>query len=427
MALRARKPAWFAAALGGGLLLACLAWWFAATRPPQEESAAGRSSKVPGAGPRRPGRGVERRDSAPAAAVASESLTAPDPAWDNDTVSLWRTLLDVTQESIVREAAALKLASRGDRQILDRLGELWRQGLLPAGCSWVRDLMAAAGDVGGAAAPVRPGIPAAEVSRAAARATNAALPLEARVEAVRRLAVAQTDEAMAILEGLCAGDFQAPGELRVAAFEALLQSDDQVALAVLGQLVSGGTAVPANDLLAMLQALADEPHPGARDVALPLLQNADAEVREEAAWLLALNADDVTPEDVQAVLSALSKEEDAAVRRRLYSALGEAASPYAESIVAAIRTEEALSVRLSGYQAIAGMAGAQEAGPVDGLFDGQVVAELEETALSAPEYQYRFEAVVALKTARTAGAMAALARIAAAASDARIAQAAAVP
>jgi hypothetical protein len=48
-------------------------------------------------------------------------------------------------------------------------------------------------------------------------------------------------------------------------------------------------------------------------------------------------------------------------------------------------------------------------------------------ALNAPEYQYRFEAVVVLKTAHTAGATAALAVIAAGASDSRIAQAAALP
>ncbi len=73
------------------------------------------------------------------------------------------------------------------------------------------------------------------------------------------------------------------------------------------------------------------------------------------------------------------------------------------------------------------MAAAEPGGQVAPLFDAQVVGELAQMALDAPEYQYRFEAVVVLKTARTVGATAALARIAASASDSRIAQAAAVP
>ena len=114
------------------------------------------------------------------------------------------------------------------------------------------------------------------------------------------------------------------------------------------------------------------------------------------------------------------------MRRRLYSALSEAAAPYAEGIVAAVRAEEATSVRLSGYQALAGMTAAESGGVVAQLFDGQVVPELEQTALTATGFQYQFEAVVALKAARTPGAAAALSRIAAASTDSRIAQAAAL-
>jgi hypothetical protein len=73
------------------------------------------------------------------------------------------------------------------------------------------------------------------------------------------------------------------------------------------------------------------------------------------------------------------------------------------------------------------MAAAEPGGQVAPLFDAQVVGELSQMALNAPEYQYRFEAVVVLKTAHTAGATAALAQIAAAAADSRIAQAAAMP
>jgi len=381
---------------------------------------AGLSAKDSRRTPERP----DRRGAGTTAAAGT--LTAPDPTWDTTTAALWNTVLDATQEDVAREAAALKLASRGDRQILERLWALWRQGLLPAGCSWIRDLMAAA-DGGAEVTQARPTVSPAEVNAAAARAANAALPLDARIEAVRRLGVTQTDEALAILESLCFDDAQAPAALRTAAFAALLQADDQIAIAALAQRLTQGDVPPADELLAMLQAMADEPHSGAREVALPLLQNADADVREEAAWLLTMNSEEATPEDIRTVLATLGKEEDAAVRRRLYSALGEAAAPYADSIVAAVRAEEATSVRLSGYQSVATMAAADDGGSVDNLFDNQVVGELERTALSAPEYQYRFEAVVALKTARTAGAAAALARIAAGAADPRIAQAATVP
>jgi hypothetical protein len=177
----------------------------------------------------------------------------------------------------------------------------------------------------------------------------------------------------------------------------------------------------------MLEALADQPHPGVRDIALPLLQHADADVREEAAWLLAVNSEETTAEDMRTVLQLLGTEEEPAVRRRLYAALDEGAAPYADGVLAALRAEEAVAVRLSGYQALASMAAAEPDGRVGPLFDSNVVGELTDTALNAPEYQYRFESVVVLKSARTAGATAALARIAAEASDARIAQAAAVP
>jgi hypothetical protein len=158
-----------------------------------------------------------------------------------------------------------------------------------------------------------------------------------------------------------------------------------------------------------------------------LLRHADPEVREEAAWLLALNSEEAKPADTATVLDVLGMEEEPAVRRRLYAALDSSAAPYADALLAAIAAEEAPSVRLSGYQALAAMAAGEPAGQVAPLFDAQVVDELAQMALGAPEYQYRFEAVVVLKTAQTAGATAALARLAQTASDSRIAQAAALP
>jgi len=364
----------------------------------------------------------DRRLAAADRGAASAAATDPDPAWDADTVALWRTVQDSALDDIVRESAALKLASRGDRGILAKLWDLWRQGRLPAGCSWLRDLVAdSAAGGSGAGSEERPSVPVAEVAKAAARAVNAALPLEARLDAVRVLASAQTDEALAILQGLAAGEISAPAELRTAAFSALLQVDAQSALAALNQRLGQTPSPAATELVEMLEALADEPRPGVRDIALPLLQHADADVREEAAWLLAVNSDETTAEDMRTILQLLGTEDEAAVRRRLYAALDEGAVPYADGVLAALRAEESMAVRLSGYQALAGMTMADTAGHVGQIFDAQVVGELTDTALNASEYQYRFESVVVLKSARTAGAAAALARIAAEASDSRIA------
>jgi hypothetical protein len=412
------------------LVLAPLAWlaWRSPTVPPQEPAPrVGPSASEPG---RRASPLPERRSSTSARTPDETPVAEPDPTWDAETLALWQTVQDSALDDIVRESAALKLASRGDRGLLAKLWELWRNGRLPAGCSWLRDLMAAgaAGEDGAAAVgDGRPRVPAADVARAAGRAGHTAPPGEARLDAVRTLASAQTDEAVAILQGLSAGELAAPPELRAAAFAALLNVDDQLAVPALGLRLTQPQPPEVAELVAMLEALADQPHPGVRDIALPLLQHADADVREEAAWLLAVNSEETTAEDMRTVLQLLGTEEEPAVRRRLYAALDEGAAPYADGVLAALRAEEAVAVRLSGYQALASMAAAEPDGRVGPLFDSNVVGELTDTALNAPEYQYRFESVVVLKSARTAGATAALARIAAEASDARIAQAAAVP
>jgi hypothetical protein len=222
----------------------------------------------------------------------------------------------------------------------------------------------------------RPEVPAAEVARAAARAANTSLPLEVRLDAVRALAAAQSEAALAVLETLCNGTAQTPSALQTAAFEALLHIDEPLALGTLKQLLSQDTPPAVADLVTMLETLADEPHAGAREIALPLLRHADPDVREEAAWLLALNSEGATAADTQTLLEVLGSEDEAAVRRRLYAALDASAAPYASSILAAVVAEEAASVRLSGYQALAGMAAAEPTGQVAPLFDTQVVREL---------------------------------------------------
>jgi hypothetical protein len=431
--LTSRKTILSATASGVLLLVACLYW--RGSRPdPVGAPGARLSAPQPESARRAGSRLGERRAAGLSTAPNANPLSQGDPAGDSEVLTLWSTVQDTTLDPVVRESAALKLASRGDRGIMERLWALWRQGRLPAGCSWIRDLMAAATQAADAppgtvvvTGDERPEAPAAEVARAAARAANTALPLDVRLEAVRALAAAQSAEALAVLENLCVGDIQAPSELRTAAFEALLQADDQLAVSTLKQLLSQSPALVAEDLTTMLEALADEPHTGTREIALPLLRHASADVREEAAWLLALNSEETTPAETKTILEVLGTESEPAVRRRLYSALDPSAAPYASSILSAAVAEEAASVRLSGYQALAGMAAAEPDGQVAPLFDAQVVGELAQMALNSTEYQYRFEAVVVLKTARTAGATAALARIAAGAADSRIAQAAAAP
>ncbi len=415
------------AAAGGTVLL----WRVARPGPDAQPAASDSRADGQGASASRRPTLASRRPSPPQrAGDARNPAPEPDASWDEETRALWRTAQDSAQDDIVRESAALKLAGRGDQAIVAALWELWRQGRLPGRCTWIRDLAAGGTESDGTPplpAETRPSVPAAEVERAAARAVNGNLPLEARLEAVRFLGSAQSDQAVSVLYGLCSGELEAPPELRTAAFSALAAADGQAAVRALGQRLSQTEPPGPQELVGMLEALADEPHAGVRDVALPLLQHADPDVREEAAWLLAVNSEETTAEDMRAILQRLAAEDEPAVRRRLYGALDEDAAPYAEGIVAALRAEESVAVRLSGYQALAAMATAQPAGPVASLFDAQVVNELTDTALNAPEYQYRFEALVVLKGARTAGAAAALARVAAQASDPRIAQAAAAP
>ena len=364
----------------------------------------------------------ERRVRLPARPTADKAVSA-----ENDPEELWQILEDDEADDLSKESAALKLAAGGDPEAVARLWHLWQAGKLPSSCSWVCDMVsketaATEGETEDGKSKDETMLTSEQIAEAIAVVMNPEAAETDRLKALRQLGAAGTVDALAALETVVMGRGEADDKLRVAAFEALAGVDPSHAAKVLSSVLSQ-QAVDAELLVAFLEALGDEPADGATDVALPLLSHASSEVREEAAWVLSVNAADhpVSRE----VLEALRSEADPAVRARLFEALGADASEYAETILTLVQKEEAPSVRIKGYQALAQMASANPSGQAGRLFDANAVPELSENALTAPEYSIRFGSFVALRTARTSGAAEAIRRLAAEAGDRRIADAAA--
>ncbi|MBN2450361.1 MAG: hypothetical protein JXR77_08225 [Lentisphaeria bacterium] len=340
---------------------------------------------------------------------------------------LWSVLSDPEADAVAKEAAALRLAAYGGPEALARLWQLWQSGQLPASCTWLSDMVRGANGEGAAAAADTPPPSAQTVARAMARAVDASLPLAQRLEAIRQLAAAGTGDALAVLESLCLGTVEAGAALREEAFQGLLTAAPERALAVFGSLSAPSATTDPGLLVAMLEALGDEERAGAAAIALPLLTHPDSEVREEAAWVLLMNAD----EDPQtaAVLARLRAEEDAAVRSRLYGALGQPGdlAANASSLLDLVRNEEFPSVQIAGLQQLARLAASHPQSPAAQLFDTEAAPALADTAISDAGYSLRTGALIALKAARTPGARTALDRVAREAPDPRIANAAAAP
>lgn len=345
---------------------------------------------------------------------------------DREFEELWQILEDEQAADMVKESAALKLAARGGAEAISQLWELWQAGKLPPSCSWIVDMAnTGTGLEAGKEFPPRrlPTFSAERIGTAVAQLMNADLAEDERHQAARLLGRAGTDEALAALELIAGGANGASAELRQTAFEAMAATATGRAASLLATQLNREDMDP-EVLVEYLEALEETPSVAVTQLALSLLGHEDADVRDEAAWLIALNVDE-QPSLVPDVLTALKAETDPAVRSRLYGALGGETAAEAQTILQMAQAEAYASTQIAGYKALGRMAAADGNGAAAQLFDAQAVPILTDAALNSPDFQIRFGAFVALRLARTEEATLAIRRLAAEAGDRRIAEAAA--
>ncbi len=151
------------------------------------------------------------------------------------------------------------------------------------------------------------------------------------------------------------------------------------------------------------------------------LNDADSEIRAEAAWALA-SAD--APGDLaDAIESRLAIEEDAEVRKRLYQALGNQENPDLDAGAEFVFKETDLEARLAGYDLLArGLKGSENTALAE-RFTTTAIPELREMALSDENLNLKLSAVTTLKRAGTAESLSALKEIAAKSLDYRVVKA----
>lgn len=148
----------------------------------------------------------------------------------------------------------------------------------------------------------------------------------------------------------------------------------------------------------------------------------DPNVREEAAWAISVQGKNGPLGPELARMAVIEPEPD--VRRRLYEALLTQAENPAETLLPTIREETDIAARVAGFNALAN---AVKRGSSSGLvseFDGRIVRELTDIALSSNTLNVRMRAVFALRRSETASAMEAL-RVISTTQNTKIAQAAA--
>jgi HEAT repeat protein len=132
----------------------------------------------------------------------------------------------------------------------------------------------------------------------------------------------------------------------------------------------------------------------------------DPKVREEAAWALSIQGKggNLGNELLQMAL----KEEEPDVRRRLYEALlGQTANP-AEALLPTIKEESDVAARVAGFNAVADAVKREKSTALAAEFNGAIVKELREIALSSETLNVRMRAVFALRRAGTGAADVAL-------------------
>ena len=172
----------------------------------------------------------------------------------------------------------------------------------------------------------------------------------------------------------------------------------------------GRSDVPTELRVAALESLG---HADGNPVPLLLqhLESNDSRVRVASAWALSMaeNPPDVAPQ----LFKQLEGEGSAEVRMRIYQALENQSNVDAEILLAAVRNDQAVSSRVAGLKLLAAQVSRQNSPMLATEFDSVAVPQLEKLAINGAELQNRLVSVMALKQAKTPGALQALNRVAA--------------
>ena len=181
--------------------------------------------------------------------------------------------------------------------------------------------------------------------------------------------------------------------------------------------------VPTELRVAALESLG---HAGGNPVPLLLqhLVSSDSRVRAAYAWALSMveNPPDIAPQ----LLEQLEGEGSAEVRSRIYQALENQFNVDSEKLLAAVLNDQSASSRVAGLKLLAAQVSRQNSPMLATKFDSVAVPRLEKLAINGAELQNRLVSVMALKQAKTPGALLALNKIAAQSAEPRIVAAAKV-
>jgi HEAT repeat protein len=148
------------------------------------------------------------------------------------------------------------------------------------------------------------------------------------------------------------------------------------------------------------------------------LDSHDSRVRAASAWALAMaeNPADVAPQ----LFKHLENEGNAEVRMRLYQALENQSNVDSEKLLSVVLDDQGVSSRVAGLKLLAAQVSRQSTQWLAAEFDSVVVPQLEKLAISEAELQNKLISVIALKQAKTPGALQALGRIASQSPEPRI-------
>jgi HEAT repeat protein len=178
--------------------------------------------------------------------------------------------------------------------------------------------------------------------------------------------------------------------------------------------------VPVALRVAALEALG-EANGNPMPLLLQQLGNADEAIRAAAAWAMGMldNPAPVAPD----LLRVLNSEKSSEVRTRLYQALENQSGVDAQTLFTSVLNDSAAS-RVAGLKLLAAQTARLNDPDLASTFDRLAVPELENLALGAGDLQSKLVSVMALKQAKTPGALEALARVAVKSPESRIAAAA---
>ena len=151
---------------------------------------------------------------------------------------------------------------------------------------------------------------------------------------------------------------------------------------------------------------------------LPYTRDTDPQVRAAAAW--ALTMVESQPGTGGELAGLLANEPDAAVRTRLYQALGVQEDFDFSLVRPFIERESDLPARLAGYNLWAGQCAADRQSVVAVQFDQFAVPQLQQLALGTADRNDELTAVIALRQAGTAAAQTAQQQIAGPARDPKV-------